>query len=244
MLHAATTKLVAAKKVYESTKLRNDLITNFIRATFAYMDARRDAAGHAALVQWVLEQVPLVEAELVQADMTVAGPDTKSGKRKRFQDDANPEEHCQKKRKPGQTGLPRLSRCSGTGPSDLGQACQSPSRTVLDKHYMTRDDTRGRQSRQADSTRSVRFSNASPAPTQGRRRSARIAARQSHSQPTSTVEHPRQLRPRSRAEPRQNLRTSHLQRRTGAAAALKIGTRERQSSAQVRRMSKRLARGK
>jgi len=245
MLLAATIKIVAAKKLYESTKQRNDLVTNFIRETFAYVGAKRDAAGHAALTQWVLEQVPLIEAESVQPNMTVAAPDTKSGKRKRSQDDANPEERCQKKRRPGQTGLPRLSQRGGTRPVDLGEACQSPPRTVLDIQYMTHDDTRGRKSRQAESTRSVRFSNASPAPTQGPRRSARIAARQSHSQPTSTVEHPRQLRPRSRADPRQNLRKSHLPRRTGAAAASKIEIRERQSSAPVRRMSKGLdARGK
>ena len=245
MLLAATNKIVAAKKLYESTKQRNDLVTNFIRETFAYVGAKRDAAGHAALTQWVQEQVPLIEAESVQPNMTVAAPNTKSGKRKRSQDDANPEERCQKKRRPGQTGLPRLSQRGGTAPVDLGEACQSLPRPVLNIQYMTHNDTRGRKSRQADSTRSVRFSNASPAPTQGPRRSARIAARQSHSQPTSTVEHPRQLRPRSRADPRQNLRKSHLPRRTGAAAASKIEIRERQSSAQVRRMSKRLdARGK
>ncbi len=245
MLLAATENIMAAKRLYDTTKKRNDLVRNFIRATSAYVDAKRDAAGHTALAQWVLEQVPLVEAESVQPNMTVAGPDTKSGKRKRSQDDANPEERCQKKPKPGQTELPHLSRRGGTGPADLGEACQSPPRTVLDTHYMTRDDTPGRQSRQANPTRSARSSNASLTPTQGPRRSARIAARQSHSQPTSTAEHPRQLRPRSRANPRQSLSTSHLSRRTGAAVASKIGIRERQSSAQVRRMSKRLdARGK
>ncbi|KAL3962948.1 hypothetical protein ACCO45_004471 [Purpureocillium lilacinum] len=112
MLLVATKKIVAAKKLYESTKQRNDLVTNFIRETFAYVGAKRDAAGHAALTQWVLEQVALVEAESVQPNMTGGATDTKSGKRKRSQDDANPEERCQKKRKPGQTERPRLSRCA------------------------------------------------------------------------------------------------------------------------------------
>lgn len=245
MLLAAMENIMAAKRLYETTKKRNDLVRSFIRATSAYVDAKRDTAGHTALAQWVLEQVALVEAESVQPNMTVAGADTKSGKRKRSEDDANPEERCQKKPKPGQTELRRLSRRSGTGSADLGEACQSPSRTVLDTHYMTRDDTPGRQSRQANPTRSARSSNASLTPTQGPRRSARIAARHSHSQPTSTAEHSRQLRPRLRANPRQSLSTSHLSRRTGAAVASKIGMRERRSGAQVRRMSKRLeTRGK
>ncbi|KAJ6436650.1 protein kinase [Purpureocillium lavendulum] len=120
MLLAATKNIVAAKRLYESTKQRNDLVTNFIRATFGYVDARRDAEGQAALAQWALEQVPLVAADLIQPKMTEAGPDTKNKKRKRAQDEDKPEKQSSKKRKPGHGDAALLSRRSNrTGPANL-----------------------------------------------------------------------------------------------------------------------------
>ncbi|KND86605.1 hypothetical protein TOPH_08722 [Tolypocladium ophioglossoides CBS 100239] len=82
MLQAVTRKVVSAQERCESTRRRNDLVTAFIRATFGYVNAKKDAARHAVLAQWVLEQVPLIEAELIHPEVTEAGPDTKSKKRK------------------------------------------------------------------------------------------------------------------------------------------------------------------
>ncbi|KJZ79925.1 hypothetical protein HIM_00639 [Hirsutella minnesotensis 3608] len=245
MLQAARTKLVAAQERYELTRRRVDMVTEFIRATSNYVDAKKDIAGHAALAQWVLEQVSLVEAELIQPEMAKAGPDTKSKKRKRAQDEAKPEKRCPKKRKPGHEEIGRLSRSSGTGLADLGEASQSPPRTIPDKNCMTRDETPGAQSRQVDSTRSLGSMDASLAPTQGPRRSARIAARL-NSSPSSLAAAPsRQLRPRSRAKPRQNTKTSYVPRGTEAPVTSKIGSRQRGSRVQPGRVSKRLGvRGK
>ncbi|KND91710.1 hypothetical protein TOPH_03815 [Tolypocladium ophioglossoides CBS 100239] len=239
MLHAATKKVVAAKELYESTKRRNDMVTNFIRATFNYVDAKKDTAGHAELVQWVLEQVPHVEAELVQPAMTGAGPHTKSKTRKRAQDEANPENRSLKKRKLGCREVGRLSRRRGTGLEDLGEASPTPPRTIPDKNCLTRDETPSAKSRQADSTLFPRSVDASPARTEGPRRSARIAARLNNPQQT-LAGMPRELRPRSRAKPRQNNQTSYGPRSTKASVASKIASRKRGSSVQGGRVSKRL----
>ncbi|KHN96127.1 uncharacterized protein MAM_05975 [Metarhizium album ARSEF 1941] len=64
MLEAARKKLVAAQERYEFTRRRVSMVTDFIRATFDYVNAEKDATRHTALTQRVLEQVPLVEAEL------------------------------------------------------------------------------------------------------------------------------------------------------------------------------------
>ncbi|KJZ69501.1 hypothetical protein HIM_11098 [Hirsutella minnesotensis 3608] len=222
MLHAATKKVVAAKELYESTKRRNDLVTNFIRATFNYVDAKKDAAGHAALAQWVLEQVPLVEAEVIQRTMTEAGPDTTNKKRKRAQDADKPEKRSSKKRKPGHGEVARLSRSSRIGPANLGEASQRPPRTMSGKNCMARDEAPSAQRRQADSTSLLRYTDASPAPTQGLRRSARIAARLDNLQPTLAAT----LSPPPGG--------------TEGSTASKIGTRKRGSSVQTGRVSKRL----
>ncbi|KAJ4321052.1 hypothetical protein N0V84_005519 [Fusarium piperis] len=64
MLNQGAEKLLAAKRRLEQIRSRNDRITEFIRATFDYADAKRDAASHRVRVQWVLDQVPLIEAEM------------------------------------------------------------------------------------------------------------------------------------------------------------------------------------
>ncbi|KAF5018844.1 hypothetical protein F66182_9173 [Fusarium sp. NRRL 66182] len=64
MLRAVTEELLAAKQRFEQIRKRNDRITKFVQATFNYASAKRNAARHRVLVQWVLDQVPQVEAEV------------------------------------------------------------------------------------------------------------------------------------------------------------------------------------
>ncbi|KAJ6437890.1 protein kinase [Purpureocillium lavendulum] len=106
MLEAAREKLVAAQERYEFTRRRVSMVTDFIRATFDYANAKKDATGHATLVQWVLEQVLLVEADPIQPNMTAASPDTKNKKRKRAQDENKPEKRSSKKQKPSHGEFP------------------------------------------------------------------------------------------------------------------------------------------
>ena len=240
MLHAAMTKLEESKARLESIKRRNGLIIDFVQATFDYVTAKKDATGHAALAQWVLEQVPLVEAELIQPKMTKTGPDTMNKKRKRAQDEDKPENWSSKKRKPGHGQVARLSRSSRTGTANLGEASQSPTRTMSGKNCMARDEAPSTQRMQADSKRLLRSTDASPAPTQGLRRSARIAARLNNPQPTLAATVSGHLRPRFRPKSRQSTKSSYAAPDTEASAASKTGSRKRGSAVQAGRVSSRL----
>lgn len=66
MMEAATTRLNAAKAHLEMLNNRSNRIIDFIQGTFDFTDAKLDAARHRILLQWVLDQVPLVEAEMAQ----------------------------------------------------------------------------------------------------------------------------------------------------------------------------------
>ncbi|KAG5742869.1 hypothetical protein H9Q72_014036 [Fusarium xylarioides] len=64
MLKHGAEELLAAKRRLEQARRRSHLIVQFVRATFDYDEAKRDAARHRVLVQWVLDQVPLIESEV------------------------------------------------------------------------------------------------------------------------------------------------------------------------------------
>ncbi|KAF0319010.1 hypothetical protein GQ607_013819, partial [Colletotrichum asianum] len=67
MMKDVTEKLLAAKRRWEQARNQSFLIVQFVRATFGYAGAKRQAARQRILVQWVLDQVPLVEAEMKPA---------------------------------------------------------------------------------------------------------------------------------------------------------------------------------
>ena len=48
---------------WESIRKQNDHVTDFIRGTFGFVDARKDAARQNILVKWALGQIPLIDAE-------------------------------------------------------------------------------------------------------------------------------------------------------------------------------------
>lgn len=73
MLQAATREIRSAQDSVASIIKRNDLITNFIRGSFPLEEAKKNEAVQAVRCQWVLEQVPLVEAELINFEATQAG---------------------------------------------------------------------------------------------------------------------------------------------------------------------------
>jgi hypothetical protein len=62
-IQAATHELVTAQRLLESVTRHNDLITEFVRGTWGFKDAKKDAARLRILLPWILEQVPLIEAE-------------------------------------------------------------------------------------------------------------------------------------------------------------------------------------
>ena len=101
VLQAAKAKAAVAHERYESTKRRVDIITSFIRATFDYEDAKRNAACHAALVQWVADQIPLVEAELRRSPTPDSRLGQTSKKRSLAQYDASKTQQKRRKLDPG-----------------------------------------------------------------------------------------------------------------------------------------------
>ncbi|KAI3532306.1 hypothetical protein CABS02_13891 [Colletotrichum abscissum] len=67
MLRAGSQRVLDAKRRYEQIRNCNHRITLFIRETFSYARAKREAARHHILVKWVLDQIPMIEAEMVMA---------------------------------------------------------------------------------------------------------------------------------------------------------------------------------
>lgn len=72
MITEAHNRLDAAQASLKSIERRADLITNFVCGTWDYKTAEKDADYHSILVRWMLEQLPLVEAEL-KASMAAEG---------------------------------------------------------------------------------------------------------------------------------------------------------------------------
>ncbi|KAL2877654.1 hypothetical protein SGCOL_006991 [Colletotrichum sp. CLE4] len=98
LLKCGTEKLLAAKRRFEQIQSRNDRITEFIRATFNYDEAQRDAARQRILVQWVLDQVPLIEAETESSKSNRVEPGARKGtKRQRTIDEVTPDRQASKR---------------------------------------------------------------------------------------------------------------------------------------------------
>lgn len=174
MLNKATKDVEDAERRKREIKARHDRVRDFIRGTFKYVDAQRKLACHGLYVQWVLEQIPLVEAEMAQAEAERSRASQSMGKKRVLspQEDLNAGP-SQKRQRTMQGSLPLADGNSAEGTVQAQKKAQS-SRPI-----------------KAARKRSCRSADASSLPPVGFRRSARIAARQPPAQPE-----PRQLRPR------------------------------------------------
>ncbi|TVY74648.1 hypothetical protein Focb16_v006021 [Fusarium oxysporum f. sp. cubense] len=160
MLRQSTEKLLAAKRRLELIQIRNDRLTQFVRATFDYDEAQRDASRHRILVQWVLDQVALVEAKVKSSQSSRPVFDGRRTKRKRDQDDEFPERQNSKRRRDQEA-------------RSLG-ATRTQSKPCM---IVNQEASRGSQSDNlADGSCSYQDSLATT--PEGPRRSSRIAARQ------------------------------------------------------------------
>jgi hypothetical protein len=81
-LDASRSRLDVALKQLESVQRRNSLITNFNSAARSHGRAKEAAQRHFARVQWILDQVPLVEAEMREAKAAEGNSKNPSGKSK------------------------------------------------------------------------------------------------------------------------------------------------------------------
>ncbi|KAM3525833.1 hypothetical protein MY4038_007124, partial [Beauveria bassiana] len=93
MLKHGTEKLLAAKRRLGQAQSRSFLIIQFVQATFDYDEAKRDAARHRVLMQWVLDQVPLIEAEMnpCKANRRLGSGGRRATKRRLTTDEETPE---------------------------------------------------------------------------------------------------------------------------------------------------------
>ncbi|KUI70589.1 hypothetical protein VM1G_06061 [Cytospora mali] len=102
--------LDAAKASLKLIKKRNNLVTDFKRATRNYQIAKDDAACYSMRVRWIMDQVPLIETELNESSVTKARPDAVRGMKRSRCDEDNKATHqqCSKKqrREAGDPGLP------------------------------------------------------------------------------------------------------------------------------------------
>lgn len=147
MLQAATNKVRAAQEQHESAKRRRDMVTKFIQATSGYESAKKDAARQNILLQWVLEQFPLIEPKLQPAKTEPAPNATGSRKRRvTFGEASSGQSH--KKQKPDQGEL-------GFRASSVAAPIQASPATP-DDQPRSRDETQGSRGRKSPARRMLR----------------------------------------------------------------------------------------
>lgn len=76
LMKAATGILLQAKDRLDSVKMRSDRITAYVLETYDYEQAKKDHARQSFLLQWVREQVAVIEIEEAQTKVEEAGPVT------------------------------------------------------------------------------------------------------------------------------------------------------------------------
>ncbi|KAB5513039.1 hypothetical protein GE09DRAFT_1047315 [Coniochaeta sp. 2T2.1] len=72
-LARAHSRLGPAKQALKMIMRRCDLIREFIKGTWPWLREKRNVYRHGLLLHWILEQVPVIEAELNQPKMTEGG---------------------------------------------------------------------------------------------------------------------------------------------------------------------------
>ncbi|KAL8296257.1 hypothetical protein RB600_001643 [Gaeumannomyces tritici] len=194
-LQQGTQDMLTARSRLERLKKRSDLIRGFKLSTDGLETAKRDAARHRILIQWILDQIPLIEAELSQSEK--AGLDgTKASKRTKRMLDSDGDS-------PQQTGIknrrlsPRLSD-GAVVLNSITQQTQVPL-AVNSEQAPPRDEQRRSRAGRPCAGPSSRTRATREAAPQGERPSARISERLA---PTLSVQTSgRATRPRKRVEP-------------------------------------------
>lgn len=101
MLETSATMVAIARRRFEQLRSRSQRIGEFVRATGDYVEAKRGAASHQDLVQWVLDQIPRVEVDMGQSRAAMIEPGrTTRSKRRLTTVEAEPRERRSKRLKP------------------------------------------------------------------------------------------------------------------------------------------------
>ncbi|KAL4418319.1 hypothetical protein CABS03_01670 [Colletotrichum abscissum] len=181
MMKYSTEKLLAARRRLEQARSESFLIVQFVRATFGYAGAKRDAARHRNLVQWVLEQVPLIEAETSPSTTNHSESDKRRTKRKLASDEEPPERRARQR---VMFDL-RERRSANARLSSIATETQPEPSTVMDQDT-AQDTAQDIQPEILTASLSHKEDYIRTMP-QGLRRSARIAARGSASKGDTTI---------------------------------------------------------
>ncbi|KJZ76552.1 hypothetical protein HIM_03888 [Hirsutella minnesotensis 3608] len=198
MLRAATEQLNEAHARQRWVKRRNELVTDFVNGTYHYDRQKKSADRQINVVSWILGQLPLIEAELIQPEMIDTEPHlTRNRKRTMTFDE------CRDPKRQKQVGGDALLPVSSTAVLSAKEEVDVPSFFADDGNRSTqRGEASGQRTRQSPVRHSLQSEIGSRAMSQGPRRSARIAARQD--KPSPALAAPlsrRQLRSRLRAKP-------------------------------------------
>jgi hypothetical protein len=182
MIDKVHTRLDKATAALKRVKRRGNLITDFIRGTFGHKRARRDLKHHGLLVRWMLEQIPLIEAESSKPRTSEGRSQAERGAKRRRGRDGGDETTGDR--------APAGEEAGGYMPDG-----ERPTKRVKSEGPPVPGiSAAGRQ--RSPASRGAPPSPATPAPRQ-LRRSARIAALQASS---GTVEAP----PQAVKKPRQS----------------------------------------
>ncbi|KAI8675418.1 hypothetical protein NCS57_00442900 [Fusarium keratoplasticum] len=189
MLNKVSRDVERAERRHKRVKVRNDKVSAFVSGTHEYARAKMKWTCHSLYVQWVLKQLPLVEAEMAQAEAEKSHASQNRGKKRMLSpQEKSPAGPSQKRQKMAQGSL---------SPAD-GNLNKPAEGTAQRK-----EKAQSSRPTKAARKRSCRSADASSLPPGGLRRSARIAARQPPAQPE-----PRQLRPRPTKKPTRKSETS------------------------------------
>ena len=199
-IEAANHKLQTASAWLSLTKKRDKLIHEYIHGTWDTRHAKRAVARHRILLAWILEQIPLIEAESGHTEAAQHEPDTaKRTKKRTYPDEDSPFEQNTKKRK-FSCSSPSLRLDTSASVMAKNQQLHRDASVEVGNRLQHKS-----QRPHAEATSALysawTLANSSTAP-QWPRRSARIAARQTTTG-TALISQPfqRELRPRQQNKP-------------------------------------------
>lgn len=176
-LEEAIHKLMRAKARLKSVNERGDLIVEFVRSTFDFAFAKKDAARHRILLSWILAQVPLIEAKLNSTGAREDGSNqTDRTKRKIHTDDDDSQHRSPKKRKLDRSEF-GLRSDQNTAVITKEKIQQQVSLMTNEKGSWSHNQTQRLQATKPPTKHPPRVVRVHEATPQGLRRSARVAAR-------------------------------------------------------------------
>lgn len=201
-LEEAIHKLMEAEARLKSVNERGDLIVEFVRSTFDFAFAKKDAARHRILLSWILTQVPLIEAKLNSTEVKgYRSNETNNTKREIHANDDDSQHRTSKKRKLDGSEF-GLRSDQNTAVITKEKIQQQVSLMTNEKRSLSHNQTRRLQAKEPPTKHPPRAVTVHETTPQGLRCSARVAARLENLRTVLALQTFRKkLRPRWRRKP-------------------------------------------